>query len=42
MLSPSLGLARELHTYLRAWLVDHILAEDMKYVPAVREAGISL
>ena len=42
MLSPSLEMARELHTYLCSWLVDHILAEDMKYVPAILEKGVSL
>ena len=42
MLAPSLGLARELHTYLRAWLVDHILDEDMKYVPAINAKAARL
>ena len=31
MLQPSAAIARKLNGYLRSWLVDHILVEDMKF-----------
>lgn len=37
ILSPSRETALQIHEYLQDWLVDHILAEDMKYVPLLRE-----
>ena len=37
MLSPSRETAATIRDYLQEWLLDHILAEDMKYVPFVRE-----
>jgi len=37
MLNPTLDTARVLQEYLQHWLVDHILTEDMKYVPFLRD-----
>lgn len=36
------GLAKELTDYLRSWLVDHILIEDMKYADFKQSQGGTL
>jgi hemerythrin len=36
MLSPSLETASRVRDYLQEWLLDHILVEDMKFVPTVK------
>ncbi len=36
MLDPAPETARKLNDYLRSWLVDHILVEDMKFAAFMR------
>ncbi|ARJ67420.1 hypothetical protein WV31_17990 [Magnetospirillum sp. ME-1] len=38
MLEPSRDSAVRVNDYLREWLLDHILVEDMKFVPVVKTA----
>ncbi|MBI3443966.1 MAG: hemerythrin family protein [Magnetospirillum sp.] len=42
ILNPSRETAARIIDYLQEWLVDHILVEDMKYVPLVRGRASSL
>ena len=36
MLNPSRETATKVRDYLQEWLLDHILVEDMKFVPVVK------
>lgn len=38
MVNPSREAAVQVNDYLREWLLDHILVEDMKFVPVVKAA----
>lgn len=42
MLDPSPDSARRLSDYLRAWMLDHILVEDMKFAAFARDQARSI
>lgn len=39
MLNPTPETASQLNAYLRSWLLEHILVEDMKFAAYARERG---